>query len=84
MKANKPPIFVGREAEICRLNNIIKHKQSAILIVYGRRRIGKTALLEHVFTKRNLIKIEGLEKGGIKVQIKSALQQVPARDRMRR
>ena len=29
--------------------------------LYGRRRVGKTELIEQTYAKRNLIKIEGIE-----------------------
>ena len=61
-KVNKKQIFIGREAEIKRLNSIINSEESAIISIYGRRRVGKTALIEHVFQKRKLLKFEGVEK----------------------
>ena len=36
-------------------------RRARILILYGRRRVGKTELIEHVYSRRNLLKIEGLE-----------------------
>lgn len=63
----KPPIikvkknFIGRNSERERLNQIASSKEASIIVVYGRRRIGKTELLEQVFRSRNLLKFEGIE-----------------------
>ena len=53
--------FVGRELEFKRLAEITAHEGSKIIVVYGRRRIGKTELLEQAFRNRSLLKFEGLE-----------------------
>lgn len=55
--------FVGREAEIEKLRAFSQLKEARILVVYGRRRVGKTELLEQFFRGRNLLKFEGLEQG---------------------
>lgn len=52
--------------------------QSSLVIVYGRRRVGKTSLIERAFGRRGLLKIEGLEQGGVSVQLRSAVQQIAA------
>ncbi len=39
--------FIGRTHEIETLNRYWRHKDAAMLIVYGRRRVGKTRLLTH-------------------------------------
>ena len=54
-------MFVGRQLEIQSLESIQQNQTPAIIIVYGRRRVGKTELLEHIFKKRNLLKFEGIQ-----------------------
>lgn len=39
-------MFVGRKAELELLNNCYKEKKAHFSVIYGRRRIGKTALIE--------------------------------------
>ena len=39
--------FIGRTQELITLNNYHKRQKAELLIVYGRRRIGKTSLLTH-------------------------------------
>lgn len=53
--------FVGRDFERKRLAAISLANEASIVVVYGRRRVGKTELIEQVFRKRNLLKFEGIE-----------------------
>lgn len=39
--------FVNREDELSLLDDIYKRDESQMIILYGRRRIGKTALITH-------------------------------------
>ena len=41
------PVFIGRGRELAILQNEWDSKQSRMLILYGRRRVGKTRLLTH-------------------------------------
>ena len=38
--------FIGRQAELSRLNSLLGKKSSSLIVVRGRRRIGKSRLLE--------------------------------------
>src|SRR5688572_24055252 len=58
---HKEPALTGRKSEIRFLKNLETSSEAKILIVYGRRRVGKTELLEQVFRHRGMIKLEGLE-----------------------
>ncbi len=42
-------MFVGRKKEIKLLENICHKKQSSLVTIYGRRRIGKTYLVDYMF-----------------------------------
>jgi AAA+ ATPase superfamily predicted ATPase len=53
--------FVGRVQEWKRLERIASAKTSSIVVVHGRRRVGKTELLEQFFRDRNVVKFEGIE-----------------------
>lgn len=68
--------FIGREKEIVRLQEIGKAQQPAILVVYGRRRVGKTELLEQTYRDRNIIKFEGLRNKPQKEQMSRVLWQL--------
>jgi len=60
-KIHRKQILIGRIAEQAELRRIGLLNESAILVVYGRRRVGKTELIESVYADRNIIKIEGAE-----------------------
>ncbi len=53
--------FIARERERSLLTKIASKGESAIIVVYGRRRVGKTELLEQAYRSRNILKFEGLE-----------------------
>jgi AAA+ ATPase superfamily predicted ATPase len=46
--------FVDRQAELDTLNKLLDKKRSQFIIVYGRRRVGKTTLLRHWVAKTQL------------------------------
>lgn len=53
--------FIGRRAERKFLLGVGAKKQASILVVYGRRRVGKTELLEQAYASRKILKFEGIE-----------------------
>ncbi len=65
--------FVGREEEQHKIKNILNAQSSSIIVVYGRRRIGKTHLIEHSLDNRRYLKIEGKQGYGKLDQIKHSL-----------
>ena len=60
-RIDKNKLFTGRESEVAKLHEIAVSNESSIIIVHGRRRVGKTELIEQTFRKRNLLKFEGVE-----------------------
>lgn len=68
--------FSNRESEIQFLNDLNTQEDSKILIVYGRRRVGKTELLEQTFRTRSILKFEGLEGKDEYTQRQHVLQQL--------
>jgi uncharacterized protein len=52
--------FIGREQEIQRLEDIYDDSRPAFVAVYGRRRIGKTLLIRHVFGERMTFYLTGI------------------------
>ena len=53
-KIHRKQILIGRIAEQAELRRIGLLNESAILVVYGRRRVGKTELIESVYADRNI------------------------------
>ncbi len=68
--------FIGREKEWKRLEQIGEDNTSSIVIVYGRRRIGKTELLEQVYRTRNILKFEGIESKSDQEQMRYVMSQL--------
>ncbi len=75
-KINRNKEFLGRDYELEYLEEISQRKQSSILVVFGRRRVGKTELLEQFFYNRNILKFEGIEGSPQSKQIANALEQL--------
>lgn len=53
-------IFVGRKAELQELKDLIKKQSASFVVVKGRRRIGKSRLLDEFSKGKRTIKITGL------------------------
>lgn len=58
---NKNNNFLGRDQEQNKLREFANKGDSGIIVVYGRRRVGKTELIEQTFRDRNILKFEGIE-----------------------
>ena len=68
--------FIGRSSELGRLHQIGQSNEASILIVYGRRRVGKTELLEQAFRDRHVLKFEGIEGQSQDKQLAQATAQL--------
>jgi AAA+ ATPase superfamily predicted ATPase len=65
--------FIGRTLELEKLAKINALDEASIIIIYGRRRVGKTSLIEEAYKKRRVLKIEGIEGQSKRRQIQIAL-----------
>jgi AAA+ ATPase superfamily predicted ATPase len=52
--------FIGRTQEIQRLNQLLDKSTASFVVVYGRRRIGKSSLIEHFGKNHRMLSFEGL------------------------
>ncbi|MCC6220630.1 MAG: ATP-binding protein [Deltaproteobacteria bacterium] len=68
--------FVGRRREQELLRSIMARNESAMVVVHGRRRVGKTELIEQTFRMRNVLKFEGLEGRTENDQREAVLEQL--------
>ncbi len=55
-------ILVGRKGEINRLKSIMDSNEAEFVVVYGRRRVGKTFLVNTFFKDNYTFKLTGLAK----------------------
>ena len=64
-------LFIGREYEIRQLEKYRSSKESEFVIVYGRRRVGKTFLVKEFFDDTYDFKVTGLYNKPKKMQLKN-------------
>jgi AAA+ ATPase superfamily predicted ATPase len=67
--------FIGRKKELAVFKKLVDSKKSTIAVVYGRRRVGKTFLIQKALTNKSCIFFEGLEDRPKKEQISNFLFQ---------
>lgn len=58
----KQDILIGRDAEKKHLESIVQSKEAEFVVVYGRRRVGKTFLVNTFFSDNYAFKLTGLAK----------------------
>ncbi len=54
-------MFIGRDREVEALNRLYKSDKFEFVVIYGRRRIGKTALVNHFIDEKEAIYFMGVE-----------------------
>ena len=54
-------MFIGREKELKALNNLYQSDKFEFAVIYGRRRVGKTALINQFITDKKFIYFMGVE-----------------------
>lgn len=62
--------MIGRKNELIQLNHAFSSKESQLVAIYGRRRIGKTYLVNEAFNHTFAFHHSGLKRGGMKEQLK--------------
>ena len=68
--------IIGRCDEIRELEKCEKTKKSELVCVYGRRRVGKTYLVEQTFGNYFACRATGVESGNTRTQLKSFYQRL--------
>ncbi len=63
--------LIGREKEIKKLDKAMQETEAQLLVVYGRRRVGKTFLINEYFSNKYAFKFTGSEKQTTKEQLKN-------------
>lgn len=54
-------MFIGRDRELTTLNKLYKSNKFEFVVIYGRRRVGKTALINRFIEDKNAIYFMGVE-----------------------
>ena len=63
--------LIGRKKEIEIINNILKSNKNEFVVLYGRRRVGKTYLIDEVFSRNYSFYATGVAEKKKKDQLKS-------------
>ena len=63
--------IIGRKKEIKALESIVGSSYASVLALYGRRRVGKTFLINQVFGGQFAFKMTGVIEGSLKDQFKA-------------
>jgi AAA+ ATPase superfamily predicted ATPase len=58
-------MFIGREKELLKLNQLYKKRDFQFPVIYGRRRVGKTALINEFVKDKETIYFTGIESNAI-------------------
>lgn len=53
-------MFIGRDKELDVLDRLYKSDKFEFVVIYGRRRVGKTALINHFIDDKKAIYGEGV------------------------
>lgn len=65
-------VIIGRKQEQNELSRLYHSDEAEMVVVYGRRRVGKTYLVNQVFAKTGFaFKVTGLYKQNMSVQLKN-------------
>ncbi len=62
--------MIGRKKELLTLKNAYESSESQLVAIYGRRRVGKTYLVNEAFNHTFAFHHSGLKLGGLKEQLK--------------
>ena len=64
-------MIIGRRKELSSLNRVYHSNEAEFIVVYGRRRVGKTFLVREYFHEQScmLLHVTGLQKGGMAKQL---------------
>ena len=54
-------MFIGRKTELQQLNTLYKQDKFQCVIIYGRRRVGKTTLINEFIKDKDAVYFTGIE-----------------------
>ena len=72
--------IIGREKQAKILDNLYKSNQSELLVVYGRRRVGKTFLIREHYQNKIVFELTGLFQGKQKDQLQNFTKEINKRN----
>ncbi len=67
----KSPLFIGRDEQKAIFTDALNSDRSEFIVVYGRRRVGKTYLIKNVLGKRIDFEMTGIQNGDLSDQLEN-------------
>lgn len=61
--------MIGRGLQIEQLNEALNSSKSSFIAITGRRRVGKTYLIDEVYKKNICLRVTGIQDGDLKAQL---------------
>jgi len=61
--------LIGREKQVSDLNRALVSEKSELVVIYGRRRVGKTFLIRETYKKQIVFEVSGIPDGSYKEQL---------------
>jgi AAA+ ATPase superfamily predicted ATPase len=71
--------IIGRKPEIERLNSVSLSNKSELVVMFGRRRVGKTFLIREYFKKDIAFEVSGIFKGDLSEQLANFTKELQKR-----
>jgi uncharacterized protein len=68
--------MIGRDIHITQLNEALQATKSSFIAITGRRRVGKTYLIDEVYKKNICLRITGIQGGDLNSQIINFTQKI--------
>lgn len=70
--------MVGRGLQIDQLNEALNSSKSSFIAITGRRRVGKTYLIDEVYKKNICLRVTGIQDGDLKAQLVNFTEKISA------
>ena len=71
--------LIGRKKEREKLRKALKEGQSQLIAVYGRRRVGKTYLIENTLAREIVFDLTGIKGASVRTQLSNFKAQLVKR-----
>jgi uncharacterized protein len=68
--------MIGRSSQIAAMTNALQVQRSSFIALTGRRRVGKTYLIEQVYQNYFCLKVTGIQGAGTQEQINNFMQKL--------
>lgn len=71
--------IIGREIQVQQLEKLLNSDKSELVVIYGRRRVGKTFLIRETYKKHIIFEVSGIPDGSYKDQLTNFYDEICSR-----